>query len=155
MSLGHELDEGVEMKSRVIILGLAFLAALVLAQPSVTISPSTVAPGYSVSITIKGQAGETCGIEILDPLSNKVYVKQITLPTDKGTVSWQVPTAARPGTYTVFVSCEKTGAATASFTVTLVVGGEARRDFTPLLMTAALASALAFALAGVARRVRK
>lgn len=147
----------MEMRARAIIIGLALLAVLALAQPTVTIIPSTVAPGQVVTISVtKGQAGEKCGIEIVDPLNVKVYVKEITLtPTGEGTASWQVPTTARPGTYTVYVSCEKTGATTTSFTVTLIVGGEARRDLGPLLTTAALASALALALAGLVSRIKK
>jgi len=124
---------------KVAIVGMALLALLVLAQPTVTVTPLAVTPGGVVTISVTGQAGEKCGIEIQDPFGNKVFVKEITLssPAGEGSVSWQIPTAAGLGTYTVYVSCETTrAAAPVTFRVTALVGGEARKDLSPLLLTA-------------------
>ncbi|MEM1632340.1 MAG: hypothetical protein QXX83_09450 [Thermofilum sp.] len=130
------------MKTRKLaIVGLALLALLVLAQPTVTVTPLAVTPGGVVTISVTGQAGEKCGIEIQDPFGNRVFVKEITLSPagagGAGSASWQIPTAAGLGTYTVYVSCETTGAAApVTFRVTALVGGEARKDLSPLLLTA-------------------
>ncbi|MEM2410724.1 MAG: MG2 domain-containing protein [Thermofilaceae archaeon] len=129
------------------IVGLALLALLALAKPTVTVTPPAVAPGWVVTISVTGgQAGEECGIEIENPSGNKVFEKEITLsPAGAGSASWQIPTAAGLGTYTVYVSCEDSGAADpVSFRVTALVGGEARKDLSPFLLTAlaVLAAAL-------------
>ncbi|MEM4863481.1 MAG: hypothetical protein QW706_09960 [Candidatus Nezhaarchaeales archaeon] len=120
------------------IVGLALLALLALAQPTVTVTPLAVTPGGVVTISVRGQAGEKCGIEIQDPFGNRVFVREVTLsPAGEGSASWQIPTAAGLGTYTVYVSCEATGAAApVTFRVTALVGGEARKDLSPLLLTA-------------------
>ena len=92
-----------------------------------------------------GQDEEVCGIEIKDPSGNIVFVKQITLSAGAGSASWQIPAAAGLGTYTVYVSCVLSrAAAPVSFRVTALVGGEARKDLSPLLLTAlaVLAAAL-------------
>ncbi|MEM1523561.1 MAG: hypothetical protein QXU69_11050 [Thermofilaceae archaeon] len=123
---------------KIAIVGLALLALLVLAQPTVTVTPLAVTPGGVVTISVTGQAGEKCGIEIQDPFGNRVFVKEVTLSlAGAGSASWQIPTAAGLGTYTVYVSCEVTkAAAPVSFRVTALVGGEARKDLSPLLLTA-------------------
>ncbi|MEM2187252.1 MAG: hypothetical protein QXT37_09760 [Thermofilaceae archaeon] len=120
------------------IVGMALLALLALAQPTVTVTPPAVTPGGVVTISVTGQAGEKCGIEIQDPFGNRVFVKEVTLsPAGEGSASWQIPTAAGLGTYAVYVSCEASGAAApAAFRVTALVGGEARKDLSPLLLTA-------------------
>ena len=119
------------------IVGMALLALLALAQPTVTVTPPAVTPGGVVTISVTGQAGEKCGIEIQDPFGKRVFVKEVTLsPAGEGSASWQIPTAAGLGTYAVYVSCEASGAAAAAFRVTALVGGEARKDLSPLLLTA-------------------
>ncbi|MEM1832279.1 MAG: hypothetical protein QXJ97_12220 [Desulfurococcaceae archaeon] len=123
--------------SKLAIVGLALLALLVLAPPTVTVTPLAVTPGGVVTISVRGERGEKCGIEIQDPFGNRVFVKEITLSAGEGSTSWQIPTAAGLGTYTVYVSCEVTGAAApVTFRVTALVGGEARKDLSPLLLTA-------------------
>jgi len=136
---------GIEMRTKkVAIVGLALLALLVLAPPTVTVTPLAVTPGGVVTISVTGQDEEVCGIEIQDPFGNRVFVKQITLSAGAGSTSWQIPTAAGLGTYTVYVSCEVTGAAApVTFRVTALVGGEARKDLSSFLLTALAALATA------------
>lgn len=140
------------MKARVIIVGLMLLALIVMAQPlTVTITPSTVAPGGIVTVSVKGQAGETCAIEIRDPLGGLAFVKEITLPAGEGSASWTVPLEARAGTYTVYVSCKVSGAVSATLRVTPLVGGEARKDLSPLMMTALTALAVGTIVAAIVK----
>jgi|GEM_PF-4576605 len=137
------------------IVGLVLLALLVLAQPpTVTVTPLAVTPGGVVTISVTGQRGEKCGIEIQDPFGNSVFVKEITLsPAGEGSVSWQIPTAAGLGTYTVYVSCEATGAADpATFRVTALVGGETRKDLSSLLLTALAVLAAALIALSIVKR---
>ncbi|MEM1523114.1 MAG: hypothetical protein QXU69_08810 [Thermofilaceae archaeon] len=133
------------MTKKIAIVGLALLTLLVLAQPTVKVTPLAVTPGGVVTIFVTGQGEEVCGIEIQDPYGRIEFLKQITLSAGEGSVSWQIPTTAGLGIYTVFVSCTTSGAAApVSFRVTLLVGGEARKDLPPLLLTAlaVLAAAL-------------
>ncbi|MEM1522766.1 MAG: hypothetical protein QXU69_07055 [Thermofilaceae archaeon] len=135
------------------IAGLALLALLVLAQPTVTVTPPALTPGGVVMITVKGRAGEKCGIEIKDPFDNTVFVKEVTLsPAGEGSASWQIPTTAGLGTYTVYVSCETSGAATAPFRVTALVGGEARKDLSSLLLTALAALTVALIVFSIVKK---
>ncbi len=141
------------MKARYALLGLLLLAAAVLAQPTITVTPSTVSAGGTVEIKISGVDAEKCGIEIVDPAGAKAFVKEITLSNGQGVVTWDVPLAARLGAYTVYVSCTTSGAATAKFTVTALVGGEAHKDLAPLLMTMLSALAALLAAALIVRRL--
>ena len=115
-------------------------AALALAQPNITVTPSTAAPGSIVTISITGQDAETCGIEIRDPANTVIFTKQITLSNGAGSVQWGIPSDARAGDYTVYVSCTTSGTATATLTVTPLVGGEVKKDYTPFILTLAVAT---------------
>jgi hypothetical protein len=115
-------------------------AALALAVPTITVTPSTAAPGSIVTISITGQDAETCGIEIRDPANTVIFTKQITLSNGAGSVQWGIPSDARAGDYTVYVSCTTSGAATETLTVTPLVGGEVKKDYTPFILTLAVAT---------------
>jgi hypothetical protein len=115
-------------------------AALALAVPTITVTPSTAAPGSIVTISITGQDSETCGIEIRDPANTVIFTKQITLSNGAGSVQWGIPSDARAGDYTVYVSCTTSGTATATLTVTPLVGGEVKKDYTPFILTLAVAT---------------
>lgn len=142
------------MKVKTIVLGLALIALLTLAQPTITVTPTAVAPGGVVKIIVKGQAGEKCGIEIRDPLNFVSFVDGITLsPAGEGSTSWQIPITARLGTYTVYVSCEASGAAPlTTFRVTPLVGGEVKRDLLPLIITALAVLTLGLAAVGILKK---
>lgn len=139
------------MKARYVLLGLALLAALTLAQPTITLSPKTVPVGGTLTITIRGVGAEKCGIEVVDPAGMKVFVKEITLSAGVGSAVWDVPLTARLGIYTVYVSCQVSGAASDTLTVTALVGGKAYKDYTPLLLAALAGVAVAIAAAFIAR----
>jgi hypothetical protein len=113
-------------------------AALALAQPNITVTPSTAAPGSIVTISITGQDAETCGIEIRDPANTVIFTKQITLSNGAGSVQWGIPSDVRAGSYTVYVSCTTSGNATATLTVTPLVGGEVKKDYTPFILALAV-----------------
>jgi hypothetical protein len=115
-------------------------AALASAVPTITVTPSTAAPGSIVTISITGQDSETCGIEIRDPANTVIFTKQITLSNGAGSVQWGIPSDARAGEYTVYVSCTTSGTATATLTVTPLVGGEVKKDYTPFILTLAVAT---------------
>jgi len=115
-------------------------AALALAVPTITVTPSTAAPGSIVTISITGQDSETCGIEIRDPANTVIFTKQITLSNGAGSVQWGIPSDARAGDYTVYVSCTTSGTATETLTVTPLVGGEVKKDYTPFILTLAVAT---------------
>ena len=115
-------------------------AALALAVPTITVTPSTAAPGSIVTISITGKDSETCGIEIRDPANTVIFTKQITLSNGAGSVQWGIPSDARAGDYTVYVSCTTSGTATETLTVTPLVGGEVKKDYTPFILTLAVAT---------------
>jgi hypothetical protein len=128
------------MKARWVLAVCLLAAALALAVPTITITPSTAAPGSIVTISITGQNSETCGIEIRDPANTVIFTKQITLSNGAGSVQWGIPSDARAGDYTVYVSCTSSGTATATLTVTPLVGGEVEKDYTPFILTLAVAT---------------
>jgi hypothetical protein len=128
------------MKARWVLVACILAAALVLAQPTVVVIPITAAPGSVVTISIRGQDAETCGIEIRDPANTLVFVKEITLSDGAGSVQWGIPTDARIGSYKVYVSCKISGNTTTTMTVSPLVGGEVRKDYTPLITTIAVAA---------------
>jgi len=128
------------MKARWVLAVCLLAAALALAVPTITITPSTAAPGSIVTISITGQNSETCGIEIRDPANTVIFTKQITLSNGAGSVQWGIPSDARAGDYTVYVSCTTSGTATATLTVTPLVGGEVKKDYTPFILTLAVAT---------------
>jgi hypothetical protein len=128
------------MKARWVLVACILAAALVLAQPTVVVIPSTAAPGSVVTISIKGQDAETCGVEIRDPANTLVFVKEITLSDGAGSVQWGIPTDARIGSYKVYVSCKISGNTTTTMTVSPLVGGEVRKDYTPLITTIVVAA---------------
>ena len=128
------------MKARWVLAVCLLAAALALAQPNITVTPSTAAPGSIVTISITGQDAETCGIEIRDPANTVIFTKQITLSNGAGSVQWGIPSDARAGDYTVYVSCTTSGTATATLTVTPLVGGEVKKDYTPFILTLAVAT---------------
>jgi len=131
----------VGMKTKWVLVACLLAAALALAQlPTVTVIPPAAAPGSVVTISIRGQDAETCAIEIRDPAKAIVFVKQITLSNGAGSVQWGIPTDARVGNYTVYVSCSVSGSATAALEVTPLVGGEVEKDYTPFLLTLAVAA---------------
>jgi hypothetical protein len=143
------------MKARWVLVACLLASALALAAPTITLTPSAAAPGSIVTISITGQGAETCGIEIRDPANSVVFLDQITLSAGTGSVQWRIPLDARSGTYTIFVTCETTpGRATATLTVSPLVGGEVKRDFTPYITTLAVA-ALAAASFVLAKRELK
>lgn len=145
------------MKSQVIIITLFLCASIALAQPVVSITPLLVAPGSILTISVSGQPGERCAIEVRGPTGTLEFVKEVTLATDgKGSVPWLVPEAAVYGVYTVYVSCTISGAAPPTvFRVTMVVGGEARKDHSPFLITIITASALMLVAVGLIRKTRE
>jgi hypothetical protein len=128
------------MKARWVLAVCLLAAALALAVPTITVTPSTAAPGSIVTISITGQDSETCGIEIRDPANTVIFTKQITLSNGAGSVQWGIPSDARAGDYTVYVSCTTSGTATATLTVTPLVGGEVKKDYTPFILTLAVAT---------------
>jgi hypothetical protein len=129
------------MKARWVLAVCLLAAALALAVPTISITPSTAAPGSIVTISITGQGAETCGIEIRDPANTIIFTKQITLSSNgAGSVQWGIPSDARAGDYTVYVSCTTSGTATATLTVTPLVGGEVKKDYTPFILTLAVAT---------------
>jgi hypothetical protein len=128
------------MKARWVLAVCLLAAALALAVPTITVTPSTAAPGSIVTISITGQDAETCGIEIRDPANTVIFTKQITLSNGAGSVQWGIPSDARAGDYTVYVSCTTSGTATATLTVTPLVGGEVKKDYTPFILTLAVAT---------------
>jgi hypothetical protein len=128
------------MKARWVLAVCLLAAALALAAPTITVTPSTAAPGSIVTISITGQDSETCGIEIRDPANTVIFTKQITLSNGAGSVQWGIPSDARAGDYTVYVSCTTSGTATATLTVTPLVGGEVKKDYTPFILTLAVAT---------------
>jgi hypothetical protein len=128
------------MKARWVLAACLLAAALALAQPNITVTPSTAAPGSIVTISIAGQDAETCGIEIRDPANTVIFTKQITLSNGAGSVQWGIPSDARAGDYTVYVSCTMSKNATATLTVTPLVGGEVKKDYTPFILTLAVAT---------------
>jgi hypothetical protein len=142
------------MKARWVLVACILAAALVLAQPTVVVTPTTAAPGSVVTISIKGQDAETCGVEIRDPANTIVFVKEITLSDGAGSVRWGIPTDARIGSYKVYISCKISGSTTTTITVSPLVGGEVRKDYTPLITTIAVA-ALAAASFVLAKRELK
>lgn len=146
------------VKARTVFVGLVLFALIAIAQPTVSVTPLAVTPGGVVTVLVKGgTAGEKCGIEIKDPLYFRVFVMEITLsPAGNGSALWQIPTTARLGTYTVYVSCETSGAAPPiTLRVTPLVGGEARKDLAPFLMTALAALTLGLSAAGIVRKFKK
>ena len=126
------------MKARWVLAVCLLAAALALAVPTITITPSTAAPGSIVTISITGQNSETCGIEIRDPANTVIFTKQITLSNGAGSVQWGIPSDVRAGSYTVYVSCTTSGNATATLTVTPLVGGEVKKDYTPFILALAV-----------------
>jgi len=128
------------MKARWVLVACILATALVLAQPTVVVIPITAAPGSVVTISIRGQDAETCGIEIRDPANTLVFVKEITLSDGAGSVQWGIPTDARIGSYKVYVSCKISGNTTTTMTVSPLVGGEVRKDYTPLITTIVVAA---------------
>ena len=128
------------MKARWTLVACLLAAALALAQPTVTVIPAVAAPGSIVTISITGQDAETCAIEVRDPAKAVVFTKQITLSNGAGSVQWGIPTDARVGDYTVYVSCSVSGSATAALRVTPLVGGEVEKDYAPFLLTLAVAT---------------
>ena len=128
------------MKAGWVLAACLLAAALALAAPTITVTPSTAAPGSIVTISITGQDSETCGIEIRDPANTVIFTKQITLSNGAGSVQWGIPSDARAGDYTVYVSCTTSGTATATLTVTPLVGGEVKKDYTPFILTLAVAT---------------
>jgi hypothetical protein len=126
------------MKARWVLAVCLLAAALALAQPNITVTPSTAAPGSIVTISITGQDAETCGIEIRDPANTVIFTKQITLSNGAGSVQWGIPSDVRAGSYTVYVSCTTSGNATATLTVTPLVGGEVKKDYTPFILALAV-----------------
>ena len=128
------------MKAKWVLVACLFAAALALAAPTITVTPRTAAPGSIVTISITGQYAETCGIEIRDPANAVVFTDQITLSNGAGSVQWGIPSDARVGDYTVYVSCTASGAATATLTVTPLVGGEVKKDHAPFIFTLAVAA---------------
>jgi len=128
------------MKARWVLAVCLLAAALALAVPTITVTPSTAAPGSIVTISITGQDSETCGIEIRDPANTVIFTKQITLSNGAGSVQWGIPSDARAGDYTVYVSCTTSGTATETLTVTPLVGGEVKKDYTPFILTLAVAT---------------
>jgi len=130
------------MKARWVLAACLLAAALALAAPTITITPSTAAPGSIVTISIAGgEDAETCGIEIRDPANTVIFTKQITLSNGAGSVQWGIPSDARAGDYTVYASCTRSGAATTvTLTVTPLVGGEVKKDYTPFILTLAVAT---------------
>ncbi|MCS7104622.1 MAG: hypothetical protein NZ954_03550 [Thermofilaceae archaeon] len=147
------------MKAKLLLTAAMFVVLLGLAQPTVTVTPATLTPGGIVTISIGGGAsGEKCGIEIRDPFNNVVLAREITLtPTGTGSTSWQIPSTAGFGTYLVYVSCETSGAPAtpASFRVTSLVGGEAVKDLSPLLLTAVTLFVLTAAAIVAVRKQKK
>ena len=128
------------MKARWVLAVCLLAAALALAVPTITVTPSTAAPGSIVTISITGQDSETCGIEIRDPANTVIFTKQITLSNGAGSVQCGIPSDARAGDYTVYVSCTTSGTATETLTVTPLVGGEVKKDYTPFILTLAVAT---------------
>jgi len=129
------------MKARWVLVACTLAAALALAQPTVVVTPSAAAPGSIVTISIAGQVAETCGIEIRDPANTIVFTKQTTLSSNgAGSVQWGIPTDARIGEYKIYVSCTASGSTTATMKVTPLVGGEVKKDYTPLISTLAVAA---------------
>ena len=129
------------MKAKWVLAAFLLAATLALAQPTVTVTPSAAAPGSIVTISITGQDAETCGIEIRDPANIIAFTKEITLSNGAGSVQWGIPSDARVGEYTVYVTCTISGAATPTpLTVTPLVGGEVKKDYTPFIFTLAVAT---------------
>jgi len=128
------------MKAKWVLAACFFVAALALAAPTITVTPSIAAPGSIVTILITGQDAEICGIEIRDPANTVVFAKQITLSNGEGSVQWGIPSGARDGYYTVYVSCTTSGTATTTLTVMPLVGGEVKKDYAPFFLTLAVAT---------------
>jgi len=142
------------MKVRWVLVACVLAAALALAQPTVTVIPAAAAPGSTVTISIRGYNAETCGIEIRDPADVIVFTKQITLSNGVGSVQWGIPTDVRVGEYKIYVSCQVSGSTTETMKVTPLVGGEARKDYTPLISTLAVAALAAASLVLVRRELK-
>jgi len=136
------------MRAEWFILGLAtaLVISIVLAQPTITITPTITYPGGSITITIEGYDGEYCAVEIRDPADSLAYTKGINLSGGTGTVGWDIPETAILGNYTVYVSCEQSGNSTAILTLVpkpALVGGEVFKDFTPIISTLVVFTAVA------------
>ena len=145
------------MKRKLVLGFLVVLATLTaLAQPTITITPPIAYLGTTVEITITGTDEEVCGVEIRDPDNDIAMVKEITLSDGVGIVYWAIPAEAKTGTYTVYVSCEVSGATSETFTVAkppIVVGGIVVKDYTPLLSSiAAVLAALSVVVALIVKR---
>jgi hypothetical protein len=142
------------MKARWVLVACILAATLALAQPTVVVTPSTAAPGSTVTISITGQNTETCGIEIRDPANTIAFTKQITLSNGAGSVQWGIPTDARIGEYKIYVSCTVSGSTTTTMKVTPLVGGEVKKDYTPLISTLAVAALAAASFVLVRRELK-
>jgi type 1 fimbria pilin len=138
---------------RILVVFLLAAAALALAAPTVDVT-GTFVPNGIVQISITGQDAETCGIEIRDPANSVVYLNEITLSNGAGSVQWRIPSDARTGIYTIYVTCTISGPTTRTITIMQLVGGEAKKDYTPFFTTLAVA-ALAAASFVIARRELK
>ena len=90
------------MRARWLVLGLAVLVAtIVLAQPTITVSPSITYPGGEITVTIRGTDAETCAVEIEGPHNYKAALGQITLTNGEGTETFGIPEDSPTGDYTV------------------------------------------------------
>lgn len=129
---------------KILLLVAAVALAIVVAQPTVTITPSEVAPGGTVTIAIVGADGETCGIEVRDPADALILTDSATLTGGSYTTSVDIPSTARTGEYTVAVTCTTSGSATGSFMVRVppIVGGTPFRDYSPIITSLVVAAAL-------------
>ena len=145
------------MRARWLVLGLAVLVAtIVLAQPTITVSPSITYPGGEITITIRGTDEETCAVEIEGPGNYKAALGEITLTNGEGADTFGIPEDSPTGDYTVRVTCTVSGVATTSIKVTSppsLVGGEVFKDFTPIMTTlVVIAAAALIAISRLAKR---
>ena len=106
---------------RYAVLAVVLVAALVLvvaaAGVSVSTDKSVYTPGSVVTIRGTAPAGQSCAIQVKDPVGATVWVDQKTAGSDGSfTSSFRLKRDARTGTYSVYVSCAA-GRASATFRV--------------------------------------
>jgi len=111
------------MTKRYFLIGMIVLllfAFFVYAIPTVIISPSEVARGQTVTISIASNISteDLCAVEIRNPQEIISYLTQVNVsPYSTVDVKWRVPSNAMLGLYKVYVSCRLMGNTIGNFRV--------------------------------------
>ncbi|RLE80123.1 MAG: hypothetical protein DRJ51_06400 [Thermoprotei archaeon] len=115
---------------------LLAVAPLTAAQPTLTTSKPSYAPGETITLIGSGWTpGARVAVEVRDPTDSTVYVEQVEVGGGGAfTITFRLKLTAREGLYTVYASSTAGETAVTTFTVTaapfypMIVTGVATKD---------------------------